>query len=132
MASKRRLRSSQDGAGDLFDAVRIAGLALDGVESAVKYDGSPVLRVEGRFMAGLATHESAEAGTLVVRVTSDDRAALLDEAPHAYYITDQYRRHPVVLVRLSAIDDGALRDLLRMSRRLTMLKGRRSRLRAIR
>jgi hypothetical protein len=42
-----------------FEIVEKVGLALPGVERATKYDGSPVLRVDGCFMAGVATHRSA-------------------------------------------------------------------------
>lgn len=76
-------------------------------------------------MAGLAMHRSAESDTLVVRVGDEERTWLLEDAPETYYLTDHYRRHPVVLVRLSHIDRHALRDLLSESRRLTLAKGRR-------
>ena len=94
------------------------------VKAETKYDGSPMLKAGGRFMAGLATHPSAEPGTLVVRVRPDDRVSLLEEAPDTYYLTDYYRPHPVVLVRLSRLHGDALRDLLLMSRRLTLAKAR--------
>ena len=109
----------------LFDQVRTVGLVLPGVESATKYDGSPVLKVGGAFMAGVATHPSAEPETLVVRSGFEERELLLEEAPDTYYVTDHYRKHPVVLVRLSRLDTDALRDLLSMSWRLTMAKGQR-------
>lgn len=107
-----------------FATVREVGLALPGVEAATKYDGSPVLKVGGSFMAGLATHPSAEPETLVVRVTFEDRAWLLEDAPDIYYVTDYYRRYPVVLARLSRMDPRALRDLLSGSRRLALAKTR--------
>ena len=43
-----------------FEVVRQVGLRLPGVEAATKYDGSPVLKLRGVFLAGLATHRSAE------------------------------------------------------------------------
>src|SRR5262249_5224688 len=107
---------------DSFERVRRLGLALPGVEAATKYDGSPILRIRGCFMAGLATHASAEPETLVVRTDLEAREWLLQDAPETYYLTDYYRRHPVVLVRLSRTDDNALRDLLTVSRRLTLAK----------
>jgi hypothetical protein len=76
------------------------------------------------FMAGLAMDPSAEAGTLVVRADLEERAAFLEDAPQTYYLTDYYRRYPVVLVRLSTVDRDALHDLLSMSRRLTLAKRR--------
>ena len=104
--------------------VRARGLALPGVEAATKYDGSPVLKVGGSFMAGLATHTSAEPDTLVVRHELERRERLIEDAPETYYLTDYYRRHPVVLVRLSRIEPDALRDVLSVSWRLTLKKVR--------
>ena len=109
---------------DTFDTVREVGLALPNVQAATKYDGSPVLKVGGAFMAGVATHRSAEPATIVVRIDVEDREWLLEEAPETFYLTDYYRPHPVVLVRLARIDRDALRDLLSGSWRLTLLKTR--------
>jgi hypothetical protein len=112
-----------------FAAVESIGLTLPGVEKAIRYDGSPVLRIEGCFMAGLATHPSAEPATLVVRADFDERDTWIEDAPDIYYLTDYYRRYPLVLVRLPRIDRHALRDLLNGSRRMTIPKtatGRRS------
>jgi hypothetical protein len=107
-----------------FDVVKTVGLTLPDVEAATKYDGSPVLKLGGAFLAGLATHRSAEPETLVVRIGLDEREGLLEDAPETYYLTEYYERHPVVLVRLSRIDRAALRDLLSMSWRLTLAKTR--------
>ncbi len=112
---------------DVFERVRTVGLALPDVEAATKYDGSPVLKVGGAFMAGLATHRSAEPETLVVRAGFEERQCLLEDAPETYYLTDYYRSHPVVLVRLSRVDRDALHDLLSVSWRLTVPKARRRR-----
>ncbi len=107
---------------DPFEAVRTVGLALPDVEATTKYDGSPVLKAGGSFMAGVAMHRSAEPESLVVRVTLEDRECLLEDAPETYYVTEYYRRYPVVLVRLSHIDRDALRDLLSVSWRLALAK----------
>ena len=112
---------------DPFETVRTVGLALPDVEAATKYDGSPVLKVGGVFMAGLATHRSAEPETLVVRVGFEEREWLLEDAPETYYLTDYYRKYPLVLARLSRIDQDALRDLLSVSWRLTLAKTRKHR-----
>ena len=109
---------------DAFETVATVGLALPDVEATTKYDGSPVLKASGSFMAGLAMHRSAEPDTLVVRVTFEERAFLVEDAPETYYVTDYYRRHPVVLVRLARIDREALRDLLSGSWRLALAKAR--------
>ena len=106
-----------------FDIVRAVGLTLPGVEAATKYDGSPVLKVGGLFMAGLASHQSAEPNTLVVRVGLEERDLFLQDAPETYYVTEYYQPYPIVLVRLSRIDRDALHDLLSVSRRLALEKG---------
>jgi hypothetical protein len=109
---------------DAFEVVRSLGLTLPDVEAATKYDGSPVLKRGGAFMAGLASHPSAEPGTLVVRADPEERELLLEDAPETYYLTDYYRRYPLVLVRLARIDRDALRDVLSVSWRLTAEKAR--------
>jgi hypothetical protein len=106
---------------DVFEIVKAVGLTLPNVEATTKYDGSPVLKLNGRFMAGLATHPSADPDTLVVRFDCEDREWLLEDAPETYYLTDHYRSYPLLLVRLSRVDRGALRDLLSVSWRLTSL-----------
>lgn len=107
-----------------FDIVKSIGQSLPGVRAGTKYDGSPVLKVDGMFMAGMAAGPDAEPGTLVVRADPEQRQCLLEDAPDIYYLTDYHRRYPVVLVRLSRVDREALHDLLSMSRRLTLAKRR--------
>jgi len=116
--------SNTRGRTDPFAIVRKVGLALPGVESTTRYDGSPVLKLGGCFVAGMATHPSAEPETLVVRADVEEREWLLEDAPETYYVTDYYRKYPLVLVRLSHIDQEALRDLLSVSCRLTAAKAR--------
>ena len=108
-----------------FELVRTLGLAMQNVAATTKYDGSPVLKAGGTFMAGLALHPSTEPDTLVVRIDLEERAWLLDDAPDTYYVTDYYRPYPVVLVRLAHVDREALVDLLTVSRRLALAKARR-------
>jgi hypothetical protein len=87
-----------------------------------------VLKTGGCFMAGLATHPSAEPGTLVVRSDLDEREVLLEDAPDTYYLTEYYEKYPLILARLSRLDRDALRDLLAVSHRLTLAKaGKRAR-----
>lgn len=118
MKRRPKKQKSTDG----FEIVRAVGLTLPDVEAATKYDGSPVLRLDGCFMAGLATHPSAEPDTLVVRVGCEEREWLIADAPETYYLTDYYRSYPLLLVRLSRVDRDALHDLLSVSWRLTSLK----------
>ena len=108
-----------------FDEVKAVALKLPGVEASIRYDGSEVLKAGGSFMAGIASDEYAEADTLVVRCELDDRELLLEDAPETYYLTDYYAKYPLVLVRLSAVTEDALRDLLSVSRKMALAKSRR-------
>jgi hypothetical protein len=108
-----------------FETVKSIGLGFPDVEATIRYDGAAVLKAGGAFMAGLARHPSAEPDTLVVRVDFEERDLLLEDAPETYYLTDYYRPYPIVLVRLSQVDHDALRDLLSVSRKLTLAKTRR-------
>jgi hypothetical protein len=110
-----------------FQIVSELGLALPGVQAVTKYDGSPVLRLDGIFMAGLASHASAEPDTLVVRSDFEDREMLLSDAPETYYVTDYYKKYPLVLVRLSRVEPATLREVLSMSWRMTAAKSRKRR-----
>src|SRR5262245_59331425 len=107
-----------------FETVKSIALTMRDVEATTRYDGSAVLKVRGAFLAGIATHPSAEPDSLVVRMDIDDRESLLEDAPDTYYVTDFYRPYPLVLVRLARIDTEALRDLLSVSFRLTEPKAR--------
>jgi hypothetical protein len=108
-----------------FDDVIAVALRLPDVEACEKYDGSPVLKAAGKFLAGIATDESADADTLVVRMEHEERQYLLEDAPDTYYVTDYYERHPVVLVRMEQLEHDALRDLLSVSWRLATKKAKR-------
>ena len=63
-----------------FDVVRKIGLALPDVEAATNWAGAPVLRARGCFMAGLASHESAEPGSLVIDLGEWRRNLVLPRA----------------------------------------------------
>jgi hypothetical protein len=110
-----------------FETITQMARRFPDVKAVTKYDGSPVLKVNGSFVAGLATDESAEADTLVVRMRIDERAFLLEDAPDTYYVTDYYSRYPVVLARLSHLNDDAVHDLLARSRTLALQKAPRAR-----
>ena len=105
-----------------FERVAEAARQFPDVVCAVRYDGAPVLKVHDTFVAAVATHPSAEPNTLVVRMTEADRTWLLEDAPDTYYLTDYYRRYPLVLARLSALTEDAVRDLLAGSRTLALAK----------
>ena len=61
-----------------FRSVRAIGLRLPGVEESTVY-GSPALKLSSRLIACIASHQSAEPNTLVVRTDFEQRDALIDE-----------------------------------------------------
>ena len=97
-----------------FDTVRKIGLTLPDVEESTSY-GISSLKLRGKLMACPAINKSAEPGSLVVRVSLDERDELIGGDPDVYYVTDHYVNYPSVLVRLSRIRRDALQDLLLMS-----------------
>src|SRR5258707_830951 len=93
-----------------FDIVRKIGRSFPGVEESTCF-GQPALKISGRMFTCVASHRSAEPGSLVVLVDFPRRQELLAEAPDVYYVTDHYVDHPSVLVRLEKIQPDALRGL---------------------
>lgn len=110
---------------DAFALVRRVGLSLPDVTEETKYDGTPVLKAGGIFMAGIATDEDADANSLVVRCEFDDRDLMLEDAPDVYYVTEYHEPYPVVLARVEHLNEDAIRDLLTVSRKMAMRKARR-------
>ena len=94
-----------------FDRVRKIGLSFPGVEESTSF-GQPALKIRGKVFACVASHRSAEPGSLVVRIDFGRREELLAEAPDVYYVTEHYVAYPGVLARLTRIQPDALRGLL--------------------
>ena len=97
-----------------FETVRAIGATLPDVEEGTAW-GVPALKLRGTLLACMASHKSAEPGTLVVRLALDQRDAMIADDPGTYYLQPHYEGHPCVLVRLSRIDRAALADLLHAS-----------------
>ena len=103
-----------------------------GADAARRRSGHAIRRFAGPeggrlFRRGTRLASLGEPGSLVVRADLEERDHLLEDAPEVYYVTDYYRRHPVVLARLARLDPTALRDLLSVSLRLTRPKMRKRR-----
>ena len=90
-----------------FDTVCDLARDLTGVEVSTSY-GTPALKVHGKLLARLK--EDGE--TLVLRTDAFERAHLLLTSPDVFFVTDHYREHPWVLVRLSAVSSPEMRELL--------------------
>lgn len=94
-----------------FDEVGKLAMALAGVEESTLH-GATSWKLCGKLLACPAIHASAETNSLMVRIGAADRAPLLSSKPDTYYLTDHYRSHSVILVRLSKIDRKSLKALL--------------------
>ena len=94
-----------------FDAVLDLARSLSDVEGSASSRGI-ALKTRSKLVACTAIHKSAEPGSLMVRIGLDERELLLATEPETYYLTDHYRGHPAVLVRLSKIGRSTLRALL--------------------
>lgn len=89
------------------DDVRRLALSLPETTEKPSY-GTPGFRVRDRLFARMR-----EEDVLVVFVPDElDKAALIASDPAKFFTVPHYDGHPMVLVRLSAVDDGELRELL--------------------
>jgi len=108
-----------------FDTVREIALTLPGVEKGLAY-GAPALKLHGQLLACVPVNPSAEPDSIMVRVDFDDRAELLAGDPAVYYLPDHYVNYPGVLVRLSRVNRGMLRDLLGMAHKFVSRQPKRT------
>jgi hypothetical protein len=90
-----------------FEAIRKMALALDGVEETTSY-GTPAFKVGSAMIARLRD----DIGALVVRMSIEDREALIAEDPETYFVIDHYLNYPYILVKLALVHPDAMRDLL--------------------
>lgn len=97
---------------DFDDARRIA-LALPEVEEGTWFR-TPCFRVRKKSFARL----KEDGDSLVVKCNFYERRYLLEGEPDVFYITDHYRDHPYVLLRLSAARPEILRERLEEAWRL--------------
>jgi hypothetical protein len=95
-----------------IDLVRTLVMKLPNVEEGVLH-GAPSWKVGGKLLTCPAIHKSAEPNSLLVKIDPAERAWLIANDPDKYYLTDHYRKNPVVLVRLSKVDRKSLQALLK-------------------
>src|SRR5262245_48335798 len=93
--------------GAAWDDVRRILLRLPGAEEGTSY-GTAAFHVGGKFLVRL--REDGE--TLAVRCDLDERDARLAADPQAFFITEHYRKHPAVCVRLAAVKRADLQSVL--------------------
>jgi hypothetical protein len=95
-----------------LDVVRAIAMALPDVDESTMH-GVPSFKVRGKLLACPALHKSADPESLVVRIGLAERTQLIASEPDTYYLTPHYSKYPMVLVRLSHIDQTSLRGLLK-------------------
>ena len=89
-----------------FATARKLALALPETAEGVSF-GTPSFKVAGKLFARLR-----DDGALVVKADPGHRDALIANWPDVYYITPHYQDYPYVLVRLAAVAEAELADLL--------------------
>jgi hypothetical protein len=88
-------------------------LGLPEVQEGVCF-GTPAFYVRRKLM--LRLREDGE--TLVVRFPREKRAALIEENPDVFSVTDHYRNYPAVLVNLLAVNRELLSRMIEGAWRL--------------
>ena len=88
------------------DVVRLATL-LPSVEESTSY-GTPALKVKGKLMARLRE----DGTTSVLRVPFVVRDHLITTDPAVFFLTEQYRNYPYMLVRLQVVPAASIKPLL--------------------
>jgi hypothetical protein len=107
-----------------WDAVRASGREFADLEEATLY-GTPALKLGKRLVACIPSHRSAEPGSMVLRTDFEQRAALLEDDPDTYYLTEHYASHPVVLVRFARLKHDQVRDLIAAARKCVLAHAQR-------
>jgi len=93
-----------------WNAVCRLAAALPRAVEGTSY-GTPAFHIGKKFWLRL----KEEGETIAIRVSFDERDILMRAKRETFYITDHYRNYPAVLVRLSAIKEGEMKDLLQRS-----------------
>jgi hypothetical protein len=91
-----------------WDTVRQIALELPEVEESTWF-GTPSMKVRGK---GFCRLRSEAEGGLVVFLDFDEKEALLEGEPDIFFQTPHYENYPTILIRLDAIDDEYLREML--------------------
>jgi hypothetical protein len=105
--------------------VRRIALDLPGAFERPSHGGLPSWRTEPRMFSWIRDEPEA----LVVWVESlEDKEVLISSEPGKFFTTSHYDGHPIVLVRLAAVDVDEARELITDSWRLraprSLTKGR--------
>jgi len=104
-----------------YDDVRRVVLALPGIEERTSY-GTPALFVGKKLLVRL----KEDGADIVLRMSLEEKAFLMEADPHTFYETDHYKGWPAVLARLARLDEATVETLVarqwRASATKTLLK----------
>ena len=89
------------------DTVRQIALSMPNVNERPSY-GTPAFFVKRKLFARLLE----DGDSVVVKIDYCDRERRMNADPKTFYVTDHYQNYPMMIVRLSGVDDADLRDLL--------------------
>jgi hypothetical protein len=98
---------------DAWSIVRELAGGLPDVEEGTSYR-TPALKVRGKTFARLKEDEE----TVAIWTDFEEREALVQGDPDAFFWTPHYEDHPMVLVRVAKADREELTELLTESWRL--------------
>lgn len=87
--------------------VRRIALALPKADERPCY-GTPGFYVRKKIFARLLE----DGDSVVLKIDYDRRDVLMKSDPQTFFITEHYRNYPMMIVRLSAVDEAELRELL--------------------
>ena len=91
------------------DDVRRIALELPGSFERESYGGRPSWRTKARLFAWIRADPEA----LVLWVDSEEeKAGLISSEPDKFFTTSHYDGHPIVLVRLEAVDPDEAEELI--------------------
>ena len=85
-------------------------LALPEVSESTSY-GTPALKVRSKLMARLKEDEQ----TVALRTTWEERERLMATYPEVFFITEHYRNHSWVLLRLPSCTRELARQVLKLA-----------------
>jgi len=108
---KTRARPNSTTSTASTDVLREIALRFPDVEDATTERGI-AFKARGRLLVCSAINESADPGSVVIRIGAEQRARLMAAYPSALYLPDHYAKHPAVLARLEKLDRESLRDIL--------------------
>jgi hypothetical protein len=91
--------------------VREFALVMPNVQERTSY-GTPAFFVGRTLFARLLP----DGDCVVVKIDERDRELRMAADPDAFYITDHYLNYPMMIIRLSAVDEDDLRELLMNAR----------------